>query len=332
MKPASDPQQVAAGWVVRRDRGLSATEAIEYELWLASDERHPAAMRSAEASWACLDRLPDDIGRATLAAARRSRLVRRYLALAGAVAAAVALIFAGFTLLRPPANPSPALVALSAPRLLTLSDGTVVQLNTGGAIREEFTASERHVFLSRGEAHFEITKNPDRPFIVHVGRIAVRAVGTAFNVNLRAGAVEVLVTEGVVRLSANTATSTTSGEAGQSLRLLNSGHLATIDLQSSTPAPAVVVTALSADEISRSLAWRDSLVRLRGTTLAEIVATMSARTGRRIVLADPALGELRLGGRLSPDDLDSFAALIAATLDLEVESAPDGQLILRKKK
>ena len=44
-------RQTAAAWMVRRDRGLSATESIEYELWLAADPRHAAAMRTLAEAW-----------------------------------------------------------------------------------------------------------------------------------------------------------------------------------------------------------------------------------------------------------------------------------------
>ena len=46
----------AARWAVRRDRGLSAAESIDYELWLAADPRHAAAMQRTSAAWSLLDR------------------------------------------------------------------------------------------------------------------------------------------------------------------------------------------------------------------------------------------------------------------------------------
>ena len=49
----------AAQWTIRRDRGLSATESIDYELWLATDTRHAAAMQRSSAAWSLLDRLPE---------------------------------------------------------------------------------------------------------------------------------------------------------------------------------------------------------------------------------------------------------------------------------
>jgi transmembrane sensor len=72
-------------------------------------------------------------------------------------------------------------------------------------------------------------------------------------------------------------------------------------------------------------------MRLGGATLAELAAEFERATGRRLVLADPTLAELRFGGRFRADDIDGFTHLLATTLDLDVERAADGTIVLRKK-
>jgi transmembrane sensor len=208
--------------------------------------------------------------------------------------------------------------------LVTLSDGTLVQLNTGGEVIERFTAATRHVTLTSGEAHFAVTKNPARPFIVQAGSLQVRAVGTAFNINLQSAAVDVIVTEGRVQL----ATGTPDAPA------LDAGERATLRrAPAASPAaePVLVVARLDAAAIAQTLAWREPLLRLGGATLAELAAEFERATGRRLVLADPALAELRFGGRFRADDIDGFTHLLATTLDLDVERAADGTIVLRKK-
>jgi transmembrane sensor len=312
---------------VRRDRGLSAAESIEYELWLAADPRHAAAMQRTSAAWSLLDRIPESAAAPILAAATRRRSFWRRTVTFGSLAAA-ALVVGLFIWSRPlPADPTlsaPALSATTTPRLVTLSDGTVVQLNTGGAVVEEFTAATRHVTLTRGEAHFAVTKNPARPFIVQAGSLQVRAIGTAFNINLQAAAVDVIVTEGRVQLTTGTA------EAPA----LDAGERATlrrVPAASTDAAPALVVARIDEAAIAQTLAWREPLLRLGGATLAELAAEFERATGRRLVLADPALADLRFGGRFRADDIDGFTHLLATTLDLDVERAADGTIVLRKK-
>ena len=320
--PENTLRATAARWAVRRDRGLSAAESIDYELWLAADPRHAAAMQRTSAAWSLLDRIPESAAAPVLAAdARRRSFWRRTIAF-GSLAAA-ALVVGLFIWSRPlPADPALVAFRLSAttkPRLVTLSDGTVVQLNTGGAVVEEFTADTRHVTLTRGEAHFAVTKNPARPFIVQAGSLQVRAVGTAFNINLQSAAVDVIVTEGRVQL--------TTGRPDAPA--LNAGERAT--LRRAAAGPTLVVARIGAAAITQTLAWREPLMRLGGATLAELAAEFERATGRRLVLADPTLADLRFGGRFRADDIDGFTHLLATTLDLDVERAADGTIVLRKK-
>ena len=352
MSAASSPpddsalRATAAQWTIRRDRGLSGTESIDYELWLAADPRHAAAMQRSAATWSRLDRIPESAAAPVLATATRRRSFwRRPVVLASlAAAAALALVAVRFT--RSSALPSPDLAATtanapaSAPRQLTLSDGTVVQLNTGGEVLEQFTAAERRVHLVRGEAHFAVTKNPARPFVVRAGNVDVRAVGTAFNVHLQSAAVDVLVTEGVVQLNRPSAQVpvVTIAAPPDNLPRLNANERAVVSLAPTSPtspaslAPAIVVTTATPDDIARTLAWQAPLLRLGGSTLAELVLEFQRRSGQRVILADPALASLRVGGRFRADDLAGFTQALATTLDLEVDQADDGTLVLRKKK
>ncbi|MCX6932250.1 MAG: FecR domain-containing protein [Verrucomicrobia bacterium] len=321
--PENTLRATAARWAVRRDRGLSAAESIDYELWFAADPRHAAAMQRTSAAWSLLDRIPESAAAPILAAATRRRSFWRRTVTFGSLAAAAALAVGLFVWSRPlPADPTlsaPALSATTTPRLVTLSDGTVVQLNTGGAVVEEFTADTRHVTLTRGEAHFAVAKNPARPFIVQAGALQVRAVGTAFNIHLQSAAVDVIVTEGRVQLT----TGTPDAPA------LNAGERAT--LRRAAAGPTLVVARIDAAAITQTLAWREPLMRLGGATLAELAAEFERATGRRLVLADPTLADLRFGGRFRTDDIDGFTHLLATTLDLDVERTADGAIVLRKK-
>ena len=67
---------------------------------------------------------------------------------------------------------------------VTLSDGTVVHLNSGSELRYPvaFGAERREVFLS-GEGNFEVVKDSVRPFFVNADKLKIRVYGTSFNVN-----------------------------------------------------------------------------------------------------------------------------------------------------
>ena len=344
-------RETAARWQVRRDRGLSAAESIELELWIAADARHAAAMKRAGVAWSLLDRLPDAMAQDVLLEAARARTRRhRRLFAATSLLAAAAVVF-GFIFLRRESaetslaslvaasspNPSPALLA-AGPRSVTLGDGSLVRLNAGGEVVEEFSVEERRVRLTRGEAHFTVVKNSARPFVVFAGVARVRAVGTAFNVNLNAAQVEVIVTEGSVRVTTD-AIGAADTKALGAARLVEAGHRAVMAaglpaaVGAAFPAaPEIIVKPIDAAAMAQALAWHDSVMRLGGATLAEIGGEFERRSGRRVVILDPELAQMRVGGRFRSDDLEGFANLLATAFGAEVERQADGTLLLRKKK
>ena len=66
---------------------------------------------------------------------------------------------------------------------VVLADGTKVWLNASSAIKypTQFTSGIRQVFLT-GEAYFEVTRDPNRPFIVSTSNMEIEVLGTCFNV------------------------------------------------------------------------------------------------------------------------------------------------------
>ena len=87
---------------------------------------------------------------------------------------------------------------------VVLADGSKVYLNAESEIRYPtfFAGGERRVYL-KGEAFFEVTSDTSRPFIVNVGEMDVRVLGTRFNVNayVPERAIRTTLVSGKVRVS-----------------------------------------------------------------------------------------------------------------------------------
>ncbi len=68
-------------------------------------------------------------------------------------------------------------------KAITLSDGTEIRLNAGSQILypRYFKGETREITLS-GEAYFNVSKNPEKPFIIHTEQMDVKVLGTVFNV------------------------------------------------------------------------------------------------------------------------------------------------------
>ncbi len=334
------PEEIAlaaARWVLRRDRGLTAAEQDELSHWLAADPRHGEALALRRWGWDELDRLaglqtslgavPD----ADLFAPRARRRARRRWWLAAvsslAAAAVVLLDVTRSTPTAPEQAPVAAVVstALAAPcERLTLEDGSVVELNRGAGVEAAFTATERRVRLVRGEASFAVAKNLSRPFVVNAGGVDVRAVGTVFNVRLASSSVEVVVSEGRVKLE-----SPPAGAAGRAATLVSVGESAVV-LLASPSAPQV--TPLAAGDLAARLAWQPRLLDFTAAPLTEIVAEFNRRNPVQLAVGDAALGAMRLSAAFRSDNVEGFVLLMESEFGMRAEWRSDREIVLRRAK
>jgi transmembrane sensor len=323
-RPGDTIKAAARAWVLRHDRGLTAHEAREFDTWLEADPRHAEAWEQSSGIWNQLDLLGKNAA-AFLPPAPARRPWLSWTIAATAAAAAVVMAYVAWR--APEARPRnpPAAIAAAEPRVLQLADGTTVYLKAGSELLERFTPAERRVLLVRGEALFEVAKGKDWPFVVRAGKVEVRAVGTAFNVQLQAAAVEVRVTEGQVRVTPDQP----AGAAAGGQPLVSAGQRAVVDLAPNTPA-TVQVFPMDTAQRSESLALKDPLLQLGGSTLEELAVEFERRTGRLLVLADPELKKLRVGGQIRGDNVEGFVWVLENIYGLRSERAPDGNIVLHK--
>lgn len=342
--PSSDPVETAAsGWLSRRDRGLTAAEQDRYLEWLRADPRHGPALTRLEKTWRALDGLtewrpahgslpnPDLLARPRRAAAGLFRPV-----LMGTLAIAATVVGA-FLISRMGAiqsAPAAGMRVIPSPERLTLADGSVVELNRGGKIETAFTADTRRVRLVRGEAHFTVTKNLARPFIVDAGGVSVRAVGTAFDVRRASGAVEVLVTEGKVQIERPVVPLTAAvgllAMHAPAPTPLVAGERAVIDTRDAVAPP--LVAPASAGEIAQLLAWQGVRLEFVDLPLAEVVIEFNLRNSLQLVVGNVPTGRLRVAGKFRADNVEAFVRLLEASFDVTAKRNDAGYLLLRREK
>jgi transmembrane sensor len=325
----------AAAWLSRRDRGLSFSERGEFRRWM-SVPAHAQEFARIESAWRSLNDLRRDPSLAEMAReldeATRPRSSRR-LAAFGALAAAAAMALV-FLWLRPSrtANPGAAApaeslayrVVPSAAHTMTLSDGSLVDLRADGEVTTDFTQAVRRLRLVRGEANFKVTKNTARPFIVSVGNVAVRAVGTAFDIQFGKDQVDVVVTEGKV-----TVEDLGGVDAPPAVPLLVAGQRAVI-YEDGPPGsrPRAVVDSITPTQIDQVLAWRSTWLVFDRTPLDKAVEAFNGRGPNRIVLGDPSLASRRLGGMFRADNMDGFVRLLEQGLDVRSERRGENEIVL----
>lgn len=328
----------AAAWIARRDGGFAAGEEAEFARWLA-DARHQEAFARQQQAWEFADR-PMQAGKGhVLSIEFRTRLARRRHRRIVAAAAALGCIVLTLLFRRLPVA-APASVAppiahsmVVAPERRTLEDGTSVELKAGAMLTVEFTPQLRRVRLEKGEAHFEVTPNAARPFVVTVGSVDIRAVGTAFAIELGSRAVTVLVTEGRVAVQALAARPSDSLErraalTGEPLAYVDAGNRVELPVLTPPLAP-VAISATSAAETDERLAWRAPRLEFTAAPLAEAIALMNRFSGTRIVIDDAALSGLEVSGLFRANNTEAFLRMIEQGLGIKAERQGDS-ILLRK--
>lgn len=299
--------EAAADWAQRlRDGEVDEAGLIEWLHWCEADPRNQQAFEATQRIWQLSGELHDLRGtgpdaamarRGAAAGRQRPRSARRRAPWrpALAAAAAVLLVVAGLGAwqLRGVAPAWPQRVAdqaaVTAPARLVhqtrLSDGSRVELATRSQLAVRYSERERRLQLRDGEAYFAVEPQPDRPFIVDIGDVRVRAVGTEFNIRHAAGRIVVTVASGLVDVYRM---------GGETLRL-GAGMRAIWDPGS----PQLEIVRRI--DVATPPSWRSGRLEYSDEPLSAVIADFNRYAPRRAVIRDAAVEQLRFSGTLLTD-------------------------------
>ncbi len=344
-------EDAAIAWLTERDDGFSPAQEREFAQWLRADPRHVAAVARLEQTLGLLGELPafrtelnaafdraaPVVAFSTAGAETPARATRRWprsLTWAG-VAASLALgSFVGWRALQPPQEIHFTTTVAGYERA-RLDDGSTLELNAASAVRVQFSAAERRVSLEAGEAHFAVAHDTARPFIVNAGGLAVRAVGTAFNVRYTAdGGVEVIVTEGKVSVGPALAAVPSGSVRENNHGLPTSGSPTFVSagqrifLPKHAPLPAVERVDPAA--LRAALAWQSRLADFAEAPLADVIARFNARSRVQLILTDEKLADRRIGGTFALDEAEAFVRLLERDGEIISERRGEAEILLRR--
>jgi len=245
----------------------------------------------------------------------------------------------------------------------TLADGSSLWLNSSSHVEVIYSESYRRIRLFEGEAHFDVSKDIDRPFEVYSRDRLVRAVGTAFSVYKLDDSIQVFVSEGTVELAivaetlvlkpddypvsdnaklpsetndlfatvskdipADISTYLGELEAGQSVSISTEAG----DLDITTYEDAVVQHDVG--EVIRKLSWLDGKLVFAGESLEQVVTEISRHTPMRIDVPDPTLRNMRIGGHFQAGDTDALFFVLESGFGIHVNKLSANHVELKVKK
>ena len=356
-----DPVDVAAAhWHTRQEQGLDAAEAAELAQWLASDLRHAKALARLDRGLDLLRAMPAD----RLAALRSEKGVKGEgaashapslargsaghgagrsgqpesrthgawparalawlwggMARPATLALCCALVLAvgmGWFAWQQPTFTSSYATARGQRLNTALPDGSELTLDAETQASVALYRGRRELHMDEGQLMLHVQPDSARPFHVLAGAARITVVGTRFSVRYRstgadAGAVLVAVEEGLVRVVGQAGTDAEGPPlalaAGQSVRVSATGSLGE---------PAAVS--------ARSVAmWRQGLVHFENTPLADVLVELERYGPTQLVVRDPVVAAMPLGGSYPIGRPDSFARVLPQILPVRLLPLADGR-------
>jgi transmembrane sensor len=332
MTAANDIPGDAAAWLVRLEGQTTPQMWDEFQAWLETDKRHEAAFIRLRTAWTHCDRFkllrpadgrvdrnllvqfpteasdpsdPESEGVAAEAAHDRIDR-RRWLMFVGATAAATAGVGMLGWLSAEHRRWTYFETEVGGNKRAVLADRSLVLLNTDSRLRVRLGNARRDSELIRGEAFFTVADEKSRPFYVKAGQTLVCAMGTAFSVRLHDDhSVEVLVATGRVAMG-----TTEPGSGSGSPVLTDSAPQAGTDESVAASPGSLIIRQQPPGYVARKLAWTMGNISFDGETLTEAVSEFNRYNRRHLVIADPAIARMKVGGSFEANDPESFAATL----------------------
>jgi len=190
-------------------------------------------------------------------------------------------------------------------RRVELPDRSTLQLNTNSRARIDFTATRRDVTLEKGELLVSVGADTTRPFRLRTVSIEIQDIGTAFGVRVEPHETRVYVIQGRVRV-----TPLAKDGAAIVKRLLEARNVSTFEVGGGEEAvidttdnglPATFMSRnLTAPELQKRIAWIEGKMVLTGEPLSTVVREINRYHRIPIVITDPELGTLSMGGTIDP--------------------------------
>ncbi len=318
----------AALWS-QKMREEDAFDAVAFHEWLSANPLHGEALADIEVACELLRKGRDtpDVLALRHQARQSSRVARsRFNAsgivsrrvLAGAIAASVAIAAGvGWRMLFSEVRYE---TRIGEQRLVRLSDGSTVNLDTSSVVRVVYGNNKRSVVLVAGRAHFEVAKDHSRPFSVQVDDKTVEATGTAFTIDRLDQHTTVTLVEGKIRIGIN------SGQKVQWMTsALEPGEQAMLTRGSG------VLKIAKLDDLEGATGWRSGMLTFDDEPLKNVIARMNTYSEVKVVVHESELAEMRISGSFPATQNEVFVKALENYYSVR-SRREGGQILLERRR
>jgi len=226
---------------------------------------------------------------------------------------------------------------------IVLPDGSQVWLNAGSNLdynNDVFNKHIREVTLN-GEAYFDVTKNAEKPFIIHTKKMDVKVIGTAFNVrsysyektaeaSLIRGSIEVTLKDRKdqkITLKPNEKISIATDEVEQPISTRGKTTSIKNDVK---PIPQIIVKELKqnpTNNIIAEIAWTQNKLYFEDESLENIAPMLERWFGKKVEITNVSLKNLRYYGNFEKETMEEVLSYLKLSKRFNFKIEPDSVLI-----
>jgi transmembrane sensor len=317
---SGERDQQAAYWYLKlRETNVSAQEIQAGLDCVEASPENRAAFERVETYWrAWPDALPTGAAPVvSKARPQRMSVTRRTIAATAALAAAALLAWLAPNLwhLKGESQYLEYTTAIGEHRTVVLDDASQIVLGGATDMRSNFTAQSRRVELWGGEALFQVTSNPQRPFVVDMPNGSARALGTTFNINYGPDGTTIAVLDGIVRVDPRWGASSIQLPAGAQVLLSTDGR------------PGAITRA----DPRQVVAWNNGRLVFVDRSLRSVIADLNRYSTKPITLETASTGDAHVSGTVRLDAIKQWLdALISIAGVRLVESEHKFVLVAAK--
>jgi transmembrane sensor len=334
-----DPIDEASLWITRLDRGLSNQELSELKTWLQVSPAHVETFMQLVELWDKMESL-SQLGE--LFPHKPQHVSSKKMPV---LAWAASFIFASLISLGLWLN-ADVFLGQSAVQVVQfndeyetkigeqstffLQDETQVRLNTNSLVKVTYTDKQRVFELLRGEMHVVVAHNKQKPLSVYAGSNIIQAVGTAFNVEIGSGEVELIVTDGKVLVS-DINSQTVSPLKLKNVHLSPQSFAVSKGQKAQLKASNTSIIGSDEGKLASDLAWQQGNLIFRGESLFDAMQEVARYTNYQFDFDDEETKKLQIAGLFKTSDISGLLAALESNFDVIFEKISSNRIILSKK-
>jgi transmembrane sensor len=204
---------------------------------------------------------------------------------------------------------------VSETKTILLPDSSTVTLHREALLSYSYDENNQRKATLNGEAFFDITHNPNSPFVLCINEITITVLGTSFIVNAStlSSNITVNVLSGKVSVASNTDTI-----------IIEKDETAIFEKENKK-------LSISNNFDINNIAWKTNELYFESTLLYDVADKLSKYFDKRFVITDSVIGNLPLTVNFTNPELYSTMRLLELAFNISVHET-DTAIVMEKKR